>query len=198
MAKQERAKRTREYVLDAAAREFCAHGYAHTTMKAVADRIGMTKGALYGHFASKDELADALVRHGHDAWTEARKEADEACPTPLHTVGHLAVGLARRLSDDPRTQAAFRLVADQLTSGLAGPNLLREIRMHMVGLVQRAQKQGEVARQYPAAAIVELLLAMVSAVHSATWPTTGIAALPWMEATWDMVRGALHTASPPS
>jgi AcrR family transcriptional regulator len=193
VATQERAKRTREHVLDAAADEFSVHGYAHTTMNAVADRIGMTKGALYGHFASKDELVDTIVRHGHDAWISVVAQADETCSAaPLCTVGSLTVGLARRLTEDPRARAAFRLVADQLTSGDPGPNLLKDVRIHMVGLVQQAQERDEVTPRYPATAIVELLLAMVSAVHSATWPTTGIPAIPWVESVWDMVRRSLR------
>ncbi|MBC3839994.1 TetR/AcrR family transcriptional regulator [Streptacidiphilus sp. 4-A2] len=50
MAQQDRGKRTRERVLDAAAEEFAVQGYSRTTINAVAARLGMSKGALYGHF----------------------------------------------------------------------------------------------------------------------------------------------------
>ena len=50
MAKQERARRTREKVLTAAAEVFAVQGYDSTTLNTVAERIAMTKGALYGHF----------------------------------------------------------------------------------------------------------------------------------------------------
>ena len=61
MTQQERARRTRERVLTAAAEVFASQGYSRATLSSVADRIGMTKGALYGHFSSKRSLAGALI-----------------------------------------------------------------------------------------------------------------------------------------
>ena len=48
-------------ILDAALAEFSDHGFAATTMDDIARRCGLSKGGLYAHFASKDEIFEALL-----------------------------------------------------------------------------------------------------------------------------------------
>lgn len=43
-------------ILDAAVAVFLERGYENTTMEALAERAGLTKGGLYHHFRSKDEV----------------------------------------------------------------------------------------------------------------------------------------------
>lgn len=52
---------TRTRLLEAAARVYAAHGFAGATLDDVAEAAGLTKGALYGHFGSKDKLLVALM-----------------------------------------------------------------------------------------------------------------------------------------
>ncbi|MFE2013915.1 ScbR family autoregulator-binding transcription factor [Streptomyces sp. NPDC059491] len=57
MAQQARAIRTRRAILEAAATVFAERGYERTTIGEILVRAGVTKGALYFHFASKEEVA---------------------------------------------------------------------------------------------------------------------------------------------
>ncbi|MFD6749883.1 TetR family transcriptional regulator, partial [Streptomyces anthocyanicus] len=57
MAKQDRAIRTRQTILDAAAQVFEKQGYQAATITEILKVAGVTKGALYFHFQSKEELA---------------------------------------------------------------------------------------------------------------------------------------------
>lgn len=52
---------TRARVLDAARDLFVERGYAGTSVRDIAEHLGMTKGALYYHFSSKEDLLYALV-----------------------------------------------------------------------------------------------------------------------------------------
>jgi AcrR family transcriptional regulator len=52
---------TRAKLLQAAARVYAAHGFAGATLDDVAEEAGLTKGAVYGHFGSKDNLLVALM-----------------------------------------------------------------------------------------------------------------------------------------
>jgi TetR/AcrR family transcriptional repressor of nem operon len=54
-------ERTRERILDAAQALILDHGYGSTTVDAVVNRAGITKGAFFHHFGSKGDLARALV-----------------------------------------------------------------------------------------------------------------------------------------
>ncbi|ALG09530.1 TetR/AcrR family transcriptional regulator [Kibdelosporangium phytohabitans] len=55
------AVRTRQRVLGAALDLFARDGYAGTSLRDIAERLEMTKAALYYHFPSKDQLLLALV-----------------------------------------------------------------------------------------------------------------------------------------
>ena len=52
MAKQERAIRTRQAIVEAAGEVFDEHGYTSTTIAMVLERSAVTKCALYFHFPS--------------------------------------------------------------------------------------------------------------------------------------------------
>jgi AcrR family transcriptional regulator len=67
----ERSEATRTALLDAARALFVAHGYGDTSTPAVCAAAGMTRGALYHHFADKRDLFHAVVAR------EAQAVADE-------------------------------------------------------------------------------------------------------------------------
>ena len=50
-----REKNTKERILDEALRLFAQSGYMGTSMNDIADRLGVTKAALYKHYTSKQE-----------------------------------------------------------------------------------------------------------------------------------------------
>jgi AcrR family transcriptional regulator len=52
---------TRQRILEVAVDLFIERGYAGTSVRDISQRIGMTKGSLYYHFASKEDLLTALV-----------------------------------------------------------------------------------------------------------------------------------------
>jgi AcrR family transcriptional regulator len=61
LAEQERAIRTRHAILMAAAKVFEDRGYEAATISEILASSGVTKGALYFHFRSKDDLAQAVL-----------------------------------------------------------------------------------------------------------------------------------------
>ena len=60
---QDRSLITIDNILAAAQRLFTQKQYADVTLKEIADNAGVTKGALYHHFASKEELYLAMMHH---------------------------------------------------------------------------------------------------------------------------------------
>lgn len=51
----------RDSILDAADRRFCHYGYRKTTVEEIAQEAGLSRGTVYLHFSSKDELAVAWI-----------------------------------------------------------------------------------------------------------------------------------------
>jgi AcrR family transcriptional regulator len=66
--RQLRAHRTRRALIAAAARVFAERGYDHATVDDIARAAGVSKGAYYFHFDSKEETLLALV----DDWVRRR------------------------------------------------------------------------------------------------------------------------------
>lgn len=58
-------------IVAAATRLFAAHGFDGTTVQDVADTVGLTKPAVLHHFASKEQLREAVLRSILDHWNQA-------------------------------------------------------------------------------------------------------------------------------
>jgi AcrR family transcriptional regulator len=56
MTRETSKARTRERLLAEAKRLFLERGYAATSLEQIAEAAEVTKGAIYGHFASKEDL----------------------------------------------------------------------------------------------------------------------------------------------
>jgi AcrR family transcriptional regulator len=63
MTKKEPKETRMNDVIAAAVAEFVEHGYEGASMESIAKRAGLTKGGLYHHFASKDEILYAANEH---------------------------------------------------------------------------------------------------------------------------------------
>jgi AcrR family transcriptional regulator len=61
LTRQDRAERTRNAILDAAAQVFDERGFNGASLSEILSRAGVTKGALYFHFSSKEDLAKAIT-----------------------------------------------------------------------------------------------------------------------------------------
>ena len=61
MARNKYPEITEEKILDVAMRLFLEKGYDNTTIQDIVDGLGgLTKGAIYHHFKSKEEIIEAL------------------------------------------------------------------------------------------------------------------------------------------
>ncbi len=78
----ERRARSRNALLEAAARGLSRYGYGNLVLAKVAAEAGYTRGALYHLFAGKEELALAVVEWVDETWTAevGRPAAAEADP----------------------------------------------------------------------------------------------------------------------
>ncbi len=60
MARNKYPEETQRKILDVAFRLFSEKGYDHTTIQNIVDALGMSKGAVYHHFKSKEDILDHL------------------------------------------------------------------------------------------------------------------------------------------
>uniref|UniRef100_UPI003F493230 TetR family transcriptional regulator n=1 Tax=Nonomuraea sp. CA-252377 TaxID=3240003 RepID=UPI003F493230 len=91
---------TFQRILAAARSLFAARGYRATSMQAIADEVGITKAALYYHFASKDEilrhLTLPLLEELEDALGDAERAGDAQTVRWRAIEGYVEVHLRHR------------------------------------------------------------------------------------------------------
>ncbi len=74
---------TRELLLRAAEEVFARVGYEKAQVEEIADAAGFSKGALYAHFKSKEELFLALYQVKTASYQEKLRHALDSAPTRL-------------------------------------------------------------------------------------------------------------------
>lgn len=108
---REEAQATRESLLAAALQVFRERGVAHTRLVDVAERAGVTRGAIYWHFRDKAELFQAVCEHGTLPVEALLAEASQSIQRdPLATVRQLALMALIQLAQHADTQAMFDVI----------------------------------------------------------------------------------------
>jgi AcrR family transcriptional regulator len=82
------ATSTKERILDVALDLFTEKGFDGTSLREIAERLGVTKAALYYHFASKDDILMALHMRLHALGKDALAQLAEE-PMTLEVWGGL-------------------------------------------------------------------------------------------------------------
>ena len=110
-----------QQILDAAQIEFSEHGFTAARTDDIASRCGLSKGGLYSHFKSKEELFEALVCRS----LTPPDLSDMPDLSETVTVRHLAEWLVGRFYaflENPSAIATFRLLiaeSERASSSLA-------------------------------------------------------------------------------
>jgi AcrR family transcriptional regulator len=79
---------TRERILDVALDLFTEQGFDGTSLRQIAEQLGVTKAALYYHFTSKDDILLALHMRLHEAGRDALMQMGDE-PVTLEQWGTL-------------------------------------------------------------------------------------------------------------
>ncbi|BAM03491.1 TetR family transcriptional regulator [Phycisphaera mikurensis] len=135
---------------------FARRGYAATRLADVADAMGVTRGAIYGHFASKQELFLAVVRKSQDPiyalLAEVEREA-AAGVSPRASLRGMMLGWCRLLREDPQHRAGFELVMTKTTFVDELEELYereKQLTRDVIRTVTRTVERGQAVGEFPA------------------------------------------------
>nr|WP_296074739.1 helix-turn-helix domain-containing protein [uncultured Actinoplanes sp.] len=123
---------TRQHILDTALELFADRGYAGTSVADITSRLGISKAALYHHFAAKDDILRELIaaplgRYQRLADTAADRSVTGLLAAILDTTVELFT-VSRLLGDDPSVRKALNervgppthRINETLTAALGG------------------------------------------------------------------------------
>ncbi|KRW58483.1 TetR family transcriptional regulator [Pseudomonas sp. TTU2014-080ASC] len=108
---KEDAEKTRITILEAAETLFLEKGVAHTSLEHIARQAGVTRGAVYWHFANKADLFTAMLNQVRLP-PEQLVERISGCPEhdPLQTLRQLCVDALSGLVQDEKKQRIFTIL----------------------------------------------------------------------------------------
>lgn len=152
---------TRAAILEVAAEEFEAHGYVGASLSVIAERLGLTKGALYFHYQSKGDIAKSIVANYHDAWEPRVREAEARDKGPLEAIRWLTGQVALAYRDDIHIRAAVRLVRDRAAIDVELPRPFVQWIETSQMFLERAAEAGEIRK--------DLNIQLVAHLSVAAW-----------------------------
>lgn len=141
--------RRRGHILDAAARCFAREGFHRTTMQHIVKEAGLSPGALYRYFASKQDIVAAIAAERHAAERALFAEADARKDQPARAgLSGLAQAFLGRLSR-PNERAWRRVTVQVWGEALRDARVMRIVRSgldeplrRLTALLRAAQRDG--------------------------------------------------------
>ncbi|MDV6234273.1 TetR/AcrR family transcriptional regulator [Leptospira ellisii] len=152
----------RESILAAAMRCFFSKGFEKTSVQDIADTAGLTKGGIYFHFESKEEIRDTLIREFLDLDRFGFQDPEVRALPPHLRLKEFLERLAKRLTIEGNCSP--RLFAEA-TSG--GGNMEGEILSFYDSLetlfaetIREGQAAGKIVSTMPAPLMARTILAV--------------------------------------
>ncbi|HVV08937.1 TetR/AcrR family transcriptional regulator [Amycolatopsis sp.] len=156
---------TREVILQAARHVFSEQGYEGTTVKAIAERAGLTRPAVNHYFRTKEALYRALFTSTRQTVVAAGADTAQARET---LSGQLAAFLRSASQVDSRDRSYARFMAASLLDAFRHPELgdsahgqLADVREFVGGAVRMAVEPGEIRADTDVPAVTEMLVAVL-------------------------------------
>ncbi|KQR46353.1 TetR family transcriptional regulator [Frigoribacterium sp. Leaf164] len=148
----------REEILRAALEVVARNGFRATSVKELADAVGLTQAGLLHYFDSKEGLFTAILR--------ARDEADSARWAELDDIVDLLLAVIRHNSETPGLVQLFASLSTAATSdpGHAARDYFVEryarLRVDFTTAIERRQVDGQIAPDVDAVTLAGVLVAV--------------------------------------
>ena len=184
---QKRAEITRTALLLAAASVFTRVGYAQARLNTITTSAHVSKGALYDHFGSKEDLARAVIDAGSARFQIARSPLLSSRIPAFEALLGISCTLVDPVVNDATVRATFRLITEIPDRAGAGTTLLAAWLSDYRELARRAITEGDLRDEDPDA-VAQLLVDTLAGVRVLAAATGRLDDLPVrVAATWDLL-----------
>ncbi|QDL94469.1 TetR family transcriptional regulator (plasmid) [Paroceanicella profunda] len=148
---KEQAARTRADILAAAHNLFAEKGFEHTSLEAVAEAAGVTRGAVYWYFANKAAILDAILeRECAPIEDLVSAISDESIDAPLQALARVTSETFGRIERDDHKRCIYAIFRQMSGPGVdgarQGPDLsghARQFRRQLETVFAYAQRLGQ-------------------------------------------------------
>lgn len=197
MVLQDRARATREAIIAGAAGVFEEHGYGSASLAQVSDAAKVTKGALYFHFQSKEDLARAVIEEQHRiVVAESERILAEHRPA-LVTMILMCRAFGLQLVHEPVVRAGIRLTLEATAFGQPVQKPYEDWIAAMEQLTDQAKEEKQIRSSIDSAALARYLVASFTGVQMVSGVLAGRAdVMQRIEEMWAiLLPGIMHEDS---
>ncbi|MCD1570358.1 TetR/AcrR family transcriptional regulator [Agromyces mediolanus] len=154
----------RQGILDVAVTAFNEYGYDATSMGVLAERLGLSKSAIYHHFASKDEILDqaldtalsgleSVVADAAVTADRAADRLDRVLRGAVHVLVEQLPSVTLLLRVRGNTEVERRALARR-----------RDFDKRVTALVAEAQREGSLRSDIDASVVSRLAFGMINSI----------------------------------
>jgi AcrR family transcriptional regulator len=165
MAEQARSIRTREKLLTATAQAINDVTYERATLADIARRAGVTTGALYFHFPSKEALAHAVIETQSSRSQEKARATVEAGHPALEAMLRVSADLMRDIVDDPLIRAGIRLTTEIHILEAPPTKSWHDWIVFNDAMMTRARDEGDLNPAIDIPVVAEVLTGSIGGMH---------------------------------
>lgn len=199
--RQARAERTRALIVDAAAVAFAQGGYDGVSMNDLVRESGLTKGAFYFHFPSKDEIALAAFRTKQVELVARVVDAITGAASATERLRGLLVHRARLLREDPSLRVVARLGTELNVRSGPGSEYatFQDLALDLLrSLIEEGQLNGEFRAELDPGDAASTLFALIVGLDTLSLlDSSGEDIEDRTDAALELVMPALAAADPP-
>jgi len=159
----QRRERTRTALIAAARAMFAELGYAAAAREDIVERAGVTRGAMYHHFNSKEALFQAVFEDVEAELCEAIAKSAMASNDPIE---QLRLG-ARAFLDAAATHEVRRIVLLDAPAVLPVEVRRRLAEQYGLGMVRKALRHADAAGRLTVGPVDALSLVVMAVLHEA-------------------------------
>ena len=160
---------TRSRLVEVAAQVFAEHGYSATTYEQLVQATGLSRGAFYFHFPSKEKLAVEVLRRTKDRWLAQVSQRVAGAGDAAAALREFGPALIELHLTDPAGWVASGLARESATGSelrAAAADVTRSWLAAIAELVRAAQAQGGVRADLDAEQVALVLYAAVDGLHT--------------------------------
>jgi AcrR family transcriptional regulator len=194
MVLQDRAKNTRGAIIVGAAAVFEEHGYGSASLTQVSEAAQVTKGALYFHFKSKEDLASAVIEEQHRIVLAGSENILAEDRPALPTMIRLCRAFGLELVHEPVVRAGIRLTLEATAFGQPVQGPYEDWITVMEQLTDRAKREKQIRSSVDSAAFARYVVASFTGVQMVSGVLTGRAdVMQRIEEMWALLLpGIMH------
>ncbi|MGH3878740.1 MAG: TetR/AcrR family transcriptional regulator [Actinophytocola sp.] len=125
-------------------------GYQKASLAEIARRAGITKGAIFYHFANRDELIEAVFTHVLTAGTELIMSRIRLAETPRAQLRAYVEAFVESLHINPRGIRVLYAIGDHITDEEGRPRLVHDRNLQEAAIAQLVDilRRGQEAHEF--------------------------------------------------